>query len=172
MAFVFLALALVGLLFLAISMFGGDHDVGHDGDTGHGGPGLLSVRGLAVFLTTFGAVGGASSLYLPVRSGRGLVSSSLGLISGALMMGVYVLTMRMVYSQQASSLVGDRDLLGVEARVTVAIPENGVGEVSCHLGGQTARRMARALGPKAIPEGSAVRIKDVYGATVVVEPVG
>lgn len=167
MTLVFLALALVGLLFLVLSMFGG-HDVDHGADAG--GPGLLSLRGFAVFLTTFGAVGAVVSLSLPARSGRTLIASVLGVASGIAMGGIYLLAMRLVHSQQASSLVEDRELLGAEAHVTVTIPDNGLGEVSCRIAGQTVRRMARAQGRASIPEGTKVRITDVYGDTVVVEP--
>jgi hypothetical protein len=42
--------------------------------------------------------------------------------------------------------------------------------VTCQVGSQATRRMARAAGARAIPEGARVRVTDVYGATVVVEP--
>ena len=168
MTLVFLTLALVGLVFLVLSLLTGHH-VDHDADAG--GPGLLSLRGLAVFVTNFGAVGAVTSLALPARSGKTLIASVLGAVAGVAMGAVYLLAMRLVYSQQASSLVEDRELLDAEAHVTVAIPDGGIGEVSCRVAGQTVRRMARALGTRAIPEGTRVRIKDVYGDTVVVEPV-
>ena len=92
--------------------------------------------------------------------------------SGVLLSGIYLAAMRLIQSQEASSLVVDRELVGLEGHVTVPIPENRVGEIACPVGGQTTRRMARAAGPLGVPEGARVRIKDVYGATVVVEPLG
>lgn len=167
MTFVFVALAVVGLLFLVFSTLVGDH--ADAGDADHG-PGFFSPRTLGVFLTAFGAVGAVSSLYLPPGGPRGLVASLLGVLSGLLLSALYLLAMRMVYTQEASSLVGDQELVGAEGRVTVAIPRDGVGEVTCPVGGQTTRRMARAVGGQAMAEGAAVRITHVYGATVVVEP--
>jgi membrane protein implicated in regulation of membrane protease activity len=167
---VFLALGLIGVLFLLVSLFGG-HDVDVHAEVHGGAPGFLSTRTLGVFLTGFGAVGAVAALYLPASGGKGLIASVLGALSGVVLSGIYVGAMRMIQSQEASSLVGDRELVGLEGRVTVAIAENGVGEVTCQVGSQATRRMARASGARAIPEGARVRVTDVYGATVVVEPV-
>jgi hypothetical protein len=41
---------------------------------------------------------------------------------------VYLLAMRLIQSQEASSLVTDKDLVGLEGRVSVPIPPDGVGE--------------------------------------------
>lgn len=169
MILVFLALGGVGLLLLVISLFSG-HDLDVDADVHGGAPGVLSLRTLGVFLTGFGAVGAAAALYLPVGGAKGLVASVLGAGSGVALSGIYLVAMRLIQSQEASSLVGDRELIGLEGHVTVPIPEHGVGEVACPVGSQTTRRMARAAGPQAVPEGARVRIKDVYGATVIVEP--
>jgi membrane protein implicated in regulation of membrane protease activity len=166
---VFLVLGLVGVLLLVVSIFSG-HDADMSAEIHGGAPGFLSTRTLGVFLTGFGAVGAVAALYLPARESRGPIASVLGLVAGVALGGIYVVAMRMIQSQEASSLLGDRELIGVEARVTVAIPDNGVGEIACPVGGQTARRMARTAGSQSIPEGARVRIKDVYGATVVVEP--
>jgi len=167
---VFLALGMVGILFLLVSMFGG-HDLHLDADLHGGAPGFLSARTLGVFLTGFGAVGAVASLYLPAGESKGLIASVLGVLSGVVLSGIYMGAMRLIQSQEASSLVGDRDLVGLEAHVTVAIPENGVGEVTCPIGGQATRRIARAATSRLIPEGARVRVKDVMGATVIVEPV-
>ena len=167
---VFLVLALVGFVFLVISMFfGHEVEAGADADVHGGGPSFFSIRSLAVFLTSFGAVGAIANHYFPARSATALISSLLGVMGGVIMSGVYLLAMRMIYSQQASSLIEDRDLVGVEGRVTVAIPENGLGEITCAIAAQGVRRMARAR--QAISEGSIVRVKEVHGDTVVVEPV-
>ena len=121
---------------------GHDVEAGADADVHGGGPSFFSIRSMAVFLTSFGAVGAIANRYMKVESA--LISSLLGIMGGVIMSGVYLLAMRMIYSQQASSLIEDRDLVGVEGRVTVAIPENGIGEVSCAIAAQGARRMARA----------------------------
>ncbi len=167
--FIFLVLALIGAIFLIVSLFLGHDDVSADAEVEGGGPGFFSFRTFAIFLTTFGAVGYVAINYFPAIKRSVMMSSLLGIMGGVIMSLIYVLAMRTIYSQQASSLVSDRDLIGVEGRVTVAIPENGMGEVSCTLGGQNTRRMARARSPQAIPEGAMVRVKEVHGDTVVVE---
>ncbi len=168
MFLMFLLLALIGAVFLIVSMFlGHDGDVSADAEVEGGGPGFFSFRTFSIFLTTFGAVGAVASRYMKVESA--LISSVLGIMGGFIMSLIYVMAIRMVYSQQASSLVSDRDLVGVEGRVTVGIPENGVGEVSCTLGGQSTRRMARSRGSHAIAEGAIVRVKEVHGDIIVVE---
>jgi membrane protein implicated in regulation of membrane protease activity len=162
MLLVFFALGLVGLLLLALSVFTG-HDLDLDADVHAGAPGFLSLRTLGVFLTAFGAVGAVAGLY---GGARPLWASTLGASSGVALSAVYLLAMRLIQSQ-----VSDKDLVGLEGRVSVPIPPDGVGEVTCAVGGQMARRMARAQGRQAVPEGSRVKIMDVYGATVVVEEI-
>jgi membrane protein implicated in regulation of membrane protease activity len=171
MILVFLSLGVVGLLLLALSVFSG-YDLDADADVHPGVAGLLSTRTLGVFLTGFGAVGAAAALYLPPGGSKALIASTLGVASGGVLTGVYLLAMRLIQSQEASSLVGDRELVGLEGHVTVPIPADGVGEVTCAVGGQTTRRMARAASGQAVPEGARVRITDVYGATVIVDRAG
>jgi membrane protein implicated in regulation of membrane protease activity len=167
MFLVFLALGLVGLLLLFVSVFTG-HDLDLDADVHAGAPGFLSLRTLGVFLTGFGAVGAVAGLYGGVRP---LWASTLGASSGVVLSAIYLLAMRLIQSQEASSLVTDKDLVGLEGRVSVPIPPDGVGEVTCAVGAQMTRRMARAQGRQAVAEGSRVKIMDVYGATVVVEEI-
>jgi membrane-bound ClpP family serine protease len=163
---VFLALAALGLLLLLVSAFGG-HDTEFHADIDHAGFGFLSVRAFAVFFLAFGVVGGIGRYY-----GRGvLVSSLLGLLAGALMVAVYLGAMNVVKSQQASSLIGDADLVGHPARVLVAIPADGFGEVQCTAKAQTTRRMARSKSHTAIAENEIVRIEQMQGDVAIVAPV-
>ncbi len=163
--FVFLALAVVGLLLLLVSAFGG-HDAEFHADIDHAGFGFLSVRAFAVFFLAFGVVGALGRHY-----GRDvLVSSLLGLLAGALMVAVYLGAMNLVKSQQASSLIGDADLVGHPARVVVAIPAEGFGEVQCTAKAQTTRRMARSKARTAIAENEMVRIQQMQGDVAIVEP--
>ena len=163
--FVFLALAAVGLLLLLVSAFGG-HDTEFHADIDHAGFGFLSVRAFAVFFLAFGVVGAIGRHY--ERSA--VTSSLLGMLAGALMVAVYLGAMNLVKSQQASSLIGDADLVGHAARVTVAIPAEGFGEVTCTAMAQTTRRMARSKGHTPIPEGEMVRIQQMQGDVALVEP--
>ncbi len=161
---VFLSLAAVGLFLLLISAFSGHHMDFHS-DIDHGGGGFLSIRAFAVFFTAFGIVGALGEHY-------GLTtawSSVWGLISGAVLVGVYMGSMELVKSQQASSLVADSELVGLTARVTVAIPGDGLGEVSCVVKSRAARRMARSKAGQTFTEGQIVRIAELQGDICLVD---
>lgn len=161
---VFLSLAGIGLLFLLISAFGGDHIEVHP-EVEVGGVGFLSLRGIAVFLTAFGTVGAIARWY-----GKGAFTcSAWGLASGVVLSLVYVLIMNLVKSQEASSLVVEAELLGCTGRLTVGIPAGGLGEVSCTSRSQTVRRLVRVDHGGAVPEGTIVRIRDVQGDVLIVE---
>jgi membrane-bound ClpP family serine protease len=162
---VFLTLAAVGLLLLLASAFGG-HETEFHADIDHAGFGFLSVRAFAVFFLAFGVVGAIGRNY----DRSAVTSSLLGLLAGAVMVVVYLGAMKLVKSQQASSLIGDADLVGHPARVTVAIPGDGFGEVTCTAKAQTTRRMARSKAHAAIPEGEMVRIMAMQGDVALVEP--
>ncbi len=161
---VFVTLAVIGLLLLLVSAFSGHHlDLHADGDHGFG---FLSVRAIAVFFTAFGVVGAIARHYGMTYAW----GSVWGLVSGAVLVGLYILSMELVKSQQASSLVSESELVGLVARVTVAIPTGGIGEVSCVVKAQAARRMARSKAGVAVSEGQMVRIAELQGDICLVEP--
>ncbi len=162
---IFLTLAAIGLLLLLVSAFSGHHIDFHS-DIDHGGFGFLSVRAVAVFLTAFGTIG-AIALHYELTTAW---SSVWGLVSGVALVAVYVVSMELVKSQQASSLIAEHDLVGLTARITVAIPPDGIGEVSCIIKSQTARRMARSTTGHSIAEGHMVRVAAVQGDICLVEP--
>ncbi len=162
---VFVTLAVIGLLLLLVTAFGG-HDTDVSADVDHGGGGFLSVRAVAVFFTAFGTIGAIALHYgLTV-----LWSSVWGIVSGVVLVVVYVISMELVKSQQASSLISEKDLVGLTARVTVLVPDDGIGEVSCIIKSQNARRMARSASGQAIAEGRMVKVIEVQGDICLVEP--
>jgi len=169
---VFLAIASVGFLFLVVSLVFGEvsqhfdfaHDVGHD--LGHGGPGFFSVQGIAVFITAFGAVG-AIGTYL----GYGVFpSSGFGFISGIVLATLVYFFASFLYGQQASSTTTSAELVGRTAQVSVAIPENGVGQVRCLVGETMVDKIARSRNGNAIAPNSAVKIEEIVGESVIVSP--
>ncbi len=166
---VFIILAVIGLVLLLISaLFGvfGD-DIEAAPEVEGGGPHFLSLRSIAVFLTAFGTVGAIARYY----NLSAMLSSLWGVLAGAAMSGIYVLAMNLVRSQEASSLIESKDLVGLTGRVTVAIPAEGLGEVSCTVKAQVTRRLARSKHRQTIPEGAVVRIAEVQGDVVLVETV-
>jgi membrane-bound ClpP family serine protease len=162
---VFLTLAGIGLFLLLVSAFSGHHMDFHS-DIDHGGFGFLSVRAFAAFFTAFGTVGAIGRHY-GLTTGW---SSVWGLASGVGLVGLYVVSMELVKSQQASSLIAENELVGLTARVTVAIPADGIGEVSCIVKAQTARRMAHSRSGLPIGEGHMVRVIELQGDVCLVEP--
>lgn len=170
---VFLAIASVGFVFLVISLvFGGvfEHfEIAHDmlGDLDHGGPGFFSVQGIAVFITTFGAVG-AIGTYL----GYGVLpSSGFGFVSGLFLAALVYFFASFLYGQQASSTTTTAELVGRTAQVSVAIPENGVGQVRCLVGETMVDKIARSRNGAAIALNSSVKVEEIVGESVIVSPI-
>lgn len=169
---IFLAIGAVGFLFLVISLlfgelfdhadFSGDHDVG--GDLGHGGPGFFSTRVISVFVMAFGGFGAIGVQYGLSTLGASLVGAGSGLVFGSIIYGFA----RFLYSQQASSEVKTADLVGQAARVIIAIPAGGLGQVRCQIGEALVDKIARTQDGQAIPENVGVKIEEVLGETVVV----
>jgi membrane protein implicated in regulation of membrane protease activity len=167
---VFLAIAAVGFLFLVLALLFGevfDHfGGGFDHDFEHGGPGLFSGRVIAVFITAFGGFGAVATYY-----GLGPIpASGVGAASGVVFGGAIYAFARFLYGQQVSSDVVASDLVGRTARVTVAIPAGGVGQVRCRLGEELVDKIARTQGGGAVPENSSVQIEEVLGEVVIVKP--
>ena len=163
--FIFIALAGIGIVLVAISAFLG-HDFDAHPELEVGGIGLFSLRALSIFIMTFGTVGAI----VRWTDRTALTSSLWGLLAGVLMYALYVAAMQMIRSQQASSLIEDRELVGLTALVTVAIPADGLGEVTCRLKSQTTRRMARSAQRLAVAEGALVRVRELHGDVLLVEP--
>ncbi len=171
---IFLSIAAVGFIFLLVSLVFGelfdhlgggfDHDGGFEHDLGHGGPGIFSTRILAVFITAFGGFGAIGTHY----GLSPLPSSGLGFGSGVVFALIIYAFARFLWSQQATSEVRATDLVGQTARVVVAIPPGGIGQVRCRLGEALIDKIARSGTEEPIPENAVVRIEEVLGETVVV----
>ena len=165
---VFLGIAGVGFLFLLVSLvFGGifEHfEGGFDHDLDHGGPGFFSVRILSVFVTAFGGSGAVATYYgLPA-----LGSSGVGFISGTIFASVIYAFARFLFGQQASTDVRSSDVVGQTARVVVAIPAGGVGQVRCRVGEELIDKIARSRDGEAIAENTAVQVEEALDETVIV----
>jgi membrane protein implicated in regulation of membrane protease activity len=177
---IYAAIALVGFVFLLVmlfvgELFGHDHDLGaHDGGFEHGdgdlggGPSVFSSRIMAAFVTAFG-VGGVVARYygLPHPAASGV-----GIATGAVMAGLVYQFARILYSQQASSEVQMSRLVGRGAEVTVAIPADGVGQVSLSVAGERTEHVARSKDGRALARGTQVVITALGGDSIVVEKSG
>lgn len=168
---VFLAIAAIGFLFLVIALFFGElfehFDFSADHELGHGGPGFFSTRILSVFITAFGGFGAVGTYY-----GFGVLGASgVGFLSGFFFACLIWAFAGFLYSQQASSDVRVQEVVGHVARVVIAIPPGGVGQVRCQLGEQMVDKIARSSDGAAIPDNVAVTVLQVLGDTVVVTPI-
>ncbi len=165
---VFLAISSVGFLLLLVALFFGElfehFEFGADHELGHGGPGFFSTRILSVFVTAFGGFGAVATYY-----GFGVLGSSgVGFLSGLFFACLIWAFATFLYSQQASSDVRVQEFVGRPARVVVAIPAGGVGQVRCQLGEQMVDKIARSADGAAIADNAAVTVIEVLGDTVVV----
>ena len=164
---VFLGIAAIGFLFLLITLVFGelfDH-LGVDHDVDMGGPGILSGRIISVFITAFGGLGAISTHY----GLSPMPASLIGAASGFLFGGVIYAFARFLYGQQATSQVQSSDLVGQTARVVVAIPAGGVGQIRCRVGEELVDKIAQSRDGAAIPENASVRIDEILGETVIVK---
>src|SRR5262249_49934257 len=171
---IFLGIASIGFLFLVVSFLFGELSghgdlVGHDGDLHgdvHGGAGvsIFSSRVLSVFVTAFGGFG-AIGIHLGYGVG---VSTTLGVAGGLVFGAIIYLFASFLFSQQASSEIRTSDLAGGMAHVSVAIPQDGVGQVRCTVGECVVEKIARSRDGKQIPINTLVKIEAVVGETVVV----
>jgi len=165
----FLAIAAFGFVFLVASAILGDlfdhGDFSHDTE-GHGaGPSILSSRILSVFVTAFGSFGA-----IGVHLGYGVgTSTAMGFGGGFIFAGIIYAFASFLYSQQASSHISTRDLVGNTAQVSVAIPKGGMGQVRCTLGDTVVEKIARAVGNDDIPVNTLVKINAIVGEMVLVE---
>ncbi len=163
---IFIAVALSGLIVLFVALlFGGDHDFGeheleldHDMEHDHSveshGPSPFSIRILSLFAVAFGASGSIASYY-----GFSATASSLvGVLGGVAVGWLGWRFMRLLWDQQASSIVSHQEMVGEIAEVTTAIPTSGLGEVSVALRGQRFYRSARSEDGKSIESGKTVLI--------------
>jgi hypothetical protein len=169
---VFLAIAALGFLFLLVSLIFGevfehlgmdaDHSIDHD--LSHGGPSFFSGRILRVFITAFGGFGAVDTHY-----GLGVLpASGVGFGSGVLFASVIYVFARFLYGQQASTQLQSSDIVGQPARVTVAIPANGVGQVRCQVGEEVVDKVARTHDGSPVPANAIVKVEQVLGEIVIV----
>jgi len=175
---VFLGIAALGFLFLLVSFVFGEafghgsldaHDAApHDVHGDAHGVSIFSTRILSVFITAFGGFG-AIGIHLGYRIE---VSTVIGLVGGVVFGGLIYMFASFLYSQQASSDIRVSELIGRTAQVTVAIPQDGLGQIRCALGESVVDKIARTEDGGAIPVNTSVRIESVVGETVLVRRAG
>jgi len=173
----YLGCAIFGIVMVLASMFGADHDhdLSHDaGGADHGGdsdssdqgPKFFSFRVMVTFLAAFGAFGFLTSYLLGLS---GLLSALAGFLGGALIALFAWWLVALAFKQQASSVVTDEDLVGLEGVVITSIPTNGMGEVSLEIKGQRKYFPARTTDNSSCDDGSVIKVKQIISGHMVVE---
>lgn len=166
---VFAAIGGIGFLFLAVTLIVGDvfDAVGVDlhASGGDGGFGALDSRVLSVFLTAFGGFG-----LIAAWTGYGALASSLfGLLGGIIFGGVVSAFGKFLISQQSSSSVTDKDILGRTAQVTVGIKPGELGQVTMRIGDERVEKLARSNSDEEIKNGAIVKVSAIAGDSVLVK---
>jgi len=166
------------ILLVGGSFFGHDHDVDHDPgghfdhghDAGHDAEptvSIFSTKVIGSFLMGFGAGGAIAAFY-----GAGpLTASLIGLGVGFLISLLMYWVMRLIYSQQSTSIVTTDTAVGEIGAVTIAIGRNGTGEVAITLRGQHRSFLARSADTNAIAKGRRVQVVHTTGSQLVVREV-
>jgi len=165
---IYFGIALLGLLLLIVTLLVGELDdlldFGADGD----GVGPFNGKVLAVSLTAFGAAGMLATYYDRGPVTGAVIAAVTALLVGALawwLIGLF-------YRQQATTEFSAIWTRGRLAEVTTAIPEGGLGQVVYRDPTGSRQFLARSREGAGIAAGQLVRIVDVVGSTVVVEPAG
>ena len=175
---VFSAIAFISFLFIIIGSFFGGHD--HDGDVGHdhsadGHDGahefstvsFFSPKVLAIFFLAFGAGGVIATSY-----GQGpAASSGIGFLCGVVVGFVALHVMRLLYRQQANSLITNQEIEGSMGEVVTRIPYDGLGQVTLVVAGQSMTRLARSKSGTELGNGKRVKVVSASGDALLVEPV-
>ena len=173
--FVGLGFAIISGLLSGVFSGGGDVDVdagGIDGfDGGDGGLHFspLSPVTLAMFIASFG---GAGIIFHDVLKWPVYAHLPLAAISGVVMAGLVFYLFYKVFSiTQGSSHAKARDIVGMEVEISLAIPNNGLGEVTYTMSGSRYTAPARTVDGKELPAHIQVRVARLVGSTCVVEKI-
>ncbi len=160
----YLAIALLGLLFLAVTFLVGEIADVFDLDTGDG-VGPFNGKVIAVALTAFGATG----LIATYLGAAPLPSALIAAVSALLFGAAAWWLVAIFYRQQATTAFSLRELHGRLAEVSVTIPPDGLGYVVVRDVTGSRQLLARSLSGDPIPAGHLVRVTDIVGTTLVVE---
>ena len=139
--------------------------IGGDGDGGPEGPSPFSFRIISSFGAGFGA-GGLIGKGLEMSDPHSLIpAGSVGLIMA---IGMWVF-LRVLYTQQGSTSVGQSDYIGSICRVNVSIPGNGRGVIAVDVKGERKNIAAISADGSAIPDQAEVHIVSMEGGIAVVK---
>lgn len=171
---IFLICAVVGgaalVLRTVLLLFGVSDDVTAAPDAdGHGDAGtqLLSIQGVAAFLTMFGLVGLA---LLRQSLVPGLLALPIALAAGLGSMWAIAAVFRLMRGLESSGNVDLRRAIGEQGTVYLTVRPAGGGQVQLSVQGRFGVYDAQAKDGAEIPTGRPVRVVAVRAGALVVEP--
>lgn len=175
---IFVAIAIGSFILVAGSfLFGHDHDVGdHEADAGvdhdldHDAEptiSLFSTKVIGTLTMGYGTAGAIAYHYGCSYFISSMWGLGMGLLLGLVMYGI----LKLIYTQQASSLVQTSSAIGQTATVTTSIDAQTVGEVEMSIGGQRMIYLARSMDGENIPRGKTVRVVQTTGSEVFVKTI-
>ncbi|HEX2032881.1 MAG TPA: hypothetical protein VHS99_01730 [Chloroflexota bacterium] len=152
----------------------GHGQAAHATGSHHGGPmailqqlPLLNFASLVAFLTWFGAAGYALVRFAAWPLLLAILAAVLAGSAGALLIALFL--GKVMAGERVLDPRDDR-LPGTLARVTVSIPDHGVGEIVFTKAGRRRSEAARSVTGRAIPRGTEVVILDYSRGVAGVQP--
>lgn len=180
--FTYLVCLLVGLGFAVLSalmagVFSGGAEAhvdvgGHSVDLGHGVEGevhfpLLSPVTISMFVATFGG-SGLILMKVFLWPTAGHVTGAILVAGGAALATAYLLY-KVFQATAAGAPPSSTEALGLEAEVTVSIPNQGIGEIAYTVQGTRLTGTARTVDGKELPAQTAVKVLKVVGNSFLVQ---
>jgi|SRR5579862_632948 len=144
---------------------GGVHPDGHEGV--HYSP--LSPVTIAMFISTFGGAGILLKRFVDARFWFHLPLA--GVAAFAVAGLVSALFYRILSATQSTSQPRPEEAIGLEAEITVPIPNSGLGEIAYTVRGTRLTNPAQSSDGKELPARLTVRIVKQVGNTYIVEKV-
>lgn len=165
----------IGLVFLLLSIFGGDvhtdinFDIGHDFDISNAevssdSPKLFSIRSIATFLLVFGVTG-----LLCIYNDKSILTQIIsGFVASSIVTGLYFLVMRFMYSMQGDSSIEISNLIGKQGIVTTPTTSTGILQVKM-MSQSGNEYTAREINNKPLKQNEIVKVVSISSGTLIVE---
>jgi hypothetical protein len=171
---VYAGIVVISFIFAFLSLIGAGLDQVIDFDMDADGEGPFDLIGIspfsaAVFGSAFGLTGLITHVWLEMEAIPSiLLATGIGIVFGGL---AQVLFLYVLSPSKSSHFSLERDAVGREAEVTVAIPSEGRGQIAFTIVSGRHRLGARSGTGKEIQTGTSVVINKIVGRTAIVEPI-
>ena len=144
------------------------HVGGAEGGIGHFLQGFLTLSAMVAFVTWFGAAG---YVMLKATPWPLFAIVPVAVVAGVVGAGVIAAVLAKIKEGDRPMDPADYQLEGTLARVSVSIPENGVGEIVFSLAGTRRNEAARVAEGHAVASGEEVIVTGYDRGFAIVEPV-